>query len=206
MERKFDSLMREALRRRAERVPMLPSDMAERVAERMKAPLQLPTRVEGHPSQHVNWLQWKWVGSIAAVLVLGLFVFLDADRTEEMNGTKRKTGNEASTAVQPSVAEGGTSALTLPTPVEAMPDAGHVKQTCIAETMPKAGHEKRASREETMPKSGRVEQTNEETMGAEASYAVLQTMLDEMETEAISEAMLITNEVVGEAYASDCPT
>lgn len=64
MKQTYDNLMREALRRRAERIAPLPSDIAERVAERI-----------GH-RRRTMLRPWTWAASIsaAAAIVVGVFI------------------------------------------------------------------------------------------------------------------------------------
>lgn len=64
MKQTDDTLLREALRHRAERLPMLPGDMAERVTERMGHKRQISLRLR------------PWVASISAAAAILAAVYI----------------------------------------------------------------------------------------------------------------------------------
>ena len=99
MDKQDDRLLREALGRRADKVPALSDDFEERVLAKLQAhaashqplsispqeplsisPLkgegQIPSKTEGEGLRRGGWRTWAWVASVAAILVIGFFVFL----------------------------------------------------------------------------------------------------------------------------------
>lgn len=105
MDKQDDRLLREALGRRADKVPALSDDFEERVLAKLQAhaaspkplsispqePLSISPRegeglsfkahgaiaqkTEGDGLRNARWRTWAWVASVAAILVIGFFVF-----------------------------------------------------------------------------------------------------------------------------------
>ena len=75
MNNEQDKLLREALRRRADRVPTLSDDFQDAVLHRMQRTHPVPPLKGGDGLRHGSLKIWAWVASIAAILVIGFFVF-----------------------------------------------------------------------------------------------------------------------------------
>lgn len=105
MDKQDDRLLREALQRRADKVSALSDEFEERVLAKLQAhaaspkplsispqePLSISPhrgeglsfmahgaiaqKAEGEGLRRVGWRTWAWVASVAAILVIGFFVF-----------------------------------------------------------------------------------------------------------------------------------
>lgn len=75
MNNEQDKLLREALRRRADRVPTLSDDFQDAVLHRIQRTHPVPPLKGGDGLRRGGLRIWAWVGSVAAILVIGFFVF-----------------------------------------------------------------------------------------------------------------------------------
>lgn len=124
MDKQEDRLLREALQRRADRVPALSDDFQEGVLAKLQAhaaspkslsispqePLSISPRggeglsfmahgaiaqkAEGEGLRRVGWRTWAWVASVAAAVVIGFFVFHGKYGTNGMDGTNGSTTDQ----------------------------------------------------------------------------------------------------------------
>ena len=124
MDKQDDRLLREALGRRADRVPALSDDFEERVLAKLQAhaaspkplsispqePLSIsprggeglsfmahgaiPQKTEGEGLRHGGWRTWAWVASVAAAVVIGFFVFHGKYGTNGIDGTNGSTTDQ----------------------------------------------------------------------------------------------------------------
>jgi hypothetical protein len=109
MDKHDDRLLREALGRRADKVPALSDDFQEGVLAKLQAhaaspkplsisPLkgegQIPQKTEGDGLRHGGWRTWAWVASVAAAVVIGFFVFHGKYGTNGIDGTNGSTTDQ----------------------------------------------------------------------------------------------------------------
>ena len=109
MDKQDDRLLREALGRRADKVPALSDDFQEGVLAKLRSlasspkplsisPLkgegQIPQKTDGEGLRHGGWRTWAWVASIAAAVVIGFFVFHGKYGTNGIDGTNGSTTDQ----------------------------------------------------------------------------------------------------------------
>ena len=140
MDKQDDRLLREALRRRADRVPALSDEFQDAVMAKLRSlasspkplsisplePLSISPRggeglsfkahwaiaqkTEGEGLRHVGWRTWAWVASVAAAVVIGFFVF------HGKYGTNGIDGNNGSTTDQVAVYPDSQGVNVAPSP------------------------------------------------------------------------------------------
>lgn len=109
MDKQDDRLLREALGRRADKVPALSDEFQDAVMAKLRAhaaspkplsisPLkgegQIPSKTEGEGLRHGGWRTWAWVASVAAAVVIGFFVFHGKYGTNGIDGTNGSTTDQ----------------------------------------------------------------------------------------------------------------
>ncbi len=124
MDKQDDRLLREALQRRADRVPALSDEFQDAVMAKLRSldsspkplsifpqePLSISPRggeglsfkahgaiaqkTEGEGLRHVGWRTWAWVASVAAAVVIGFFVFHGKYGTNGIDGTNGSTTDQ----------------------------------------------------------------------------------------------------------------
>ena len=109
MDKHDDRLLREALGRRADKVPALSDEFQDAVMAKLRSlasspkPLsispikgegQVSPKVEGDGLRHGGWRTWAWVASVAAAVVIGFFVFHGKYGTNGIDGTNGSTTDQ----------------------------------------------------------------------------------------------------------------
>ena len=109
MDKQDDRLLREALQRRADKVPALSDEFQDAVMAKLRSldssPLKgeglsfkahgaIPQKTEGEGLRHGGWRTWAWVASVAAAVVIGFFVFHGKYGTNGIDGTNGSTTDQ----------------------------------------------------------------------------------------------------------------
>lgn len=209
-----DKLLREALQRRAERMRPLPGDLADRVLARTGKPLPVtpeksrpvtPSEGRGQVNRRV-WRTWAWMGNIAAMLLVGWFVFR-GDRPFPL--TPQGEGDAADV---PSLVAGTPELVVNETVPQVLNDLKAPKTPQnITQGKPQPSVAKPAASAHALrgrARGGASAGQGESTAASEPAptYADLQNALDEIERSALREANIQTAEALGRACGAMSPS
>lgn len=243
MDKQDDRLLREALQRRADKVPALSDEFQEGVLAKLQAnasspkplsishqePLSISPRVgeglsfkthgaiaqktEGEGLRHGGWRTWAWVASVAAVVVIGFFVFqretpspipprgegiapnvpsMVAETTQSSPSLQGRVGGGSSSGQA-----SGSSASSTPSP-QGLQGVGVPGST----PSPRGGQGK-GSRAGGGSSSGQVSVSSAATA---PTLADLYAAIDQMTNEAIEEANRLMAEALVREYTDDEPS
>lgn len=192
----LDDLLREAMGRRAERVPALSADFQERVMTRLR-PLSVSLRKEeDRGSRRRRWVTLAWVGNIAAAVVVGWFVFFGHDG---LNRPDEGTAND-SALVQEAI---GTSsytdvslaqeAMVTQLPAPPLKGAGSQLRSSAAIGASRSGSRLRSSAD-----------IGSQTLASDMS--AFYASMEEIERLALREANTMTGEALGQACGATSPS
>ena len=220
MDKQDDRLLREALGRRADKVPALSDDFEERVLAKLQAhaaspkplsisPLkgegQIPPKTEGEGLRHGGWRTWAWVASIAAILVIGFFVF-----QRETPSPIPPRGEGIAPNVPSMVAETSQSSPSLQGRVGGVSSSGQASESSASSTPSPRGGPGRGSRANgassiaisPSPRGGQGEGVS----ATAPTLADLYAAIDQMTNEAIEEADRLMAEALVREYTDDEPS
>lgn len=221
MDKQEDRLLREALQRRADRVPALSDEFGEGVLERIRGRGGLPLTGEaqgqgdarlasttkgGEGLRHGGWRTWTWVASVAAISI-AIYIMVGGRGTSTMP-PRAEDGNAYEVEM---VAEAPEPVVEAPEPM-AVKDLKDIKQRQeIAQPKPSTSATKAMAsvasipgRKEVKPREGQGEPA--EVSGPVPTFADLQATLEQMEREALREADNMTMQALARVDAAQCPS
>lgn len=189
MNNEQDKLLREALRRRADRVPTLSDDFQDAVLHRIQRTLPVPPLKGGDGLRRGSLKIWAWVGSVAAMLVIGLFLFFGRNGTNGMDGTNETPANHVTVVPE------GQGDETPPSPA-LQPNA----EPLVAETSQSSPSlQGRAGGGSSRGQASGVS-------SSAPTLADLYAAIDQMTDEAIEEADRLMAEALVREYTDDEPS
>ncbi len=227
MDKQDDRLLREALGRRADKVPALSDEFQEGVLAKLQAhaaspkplsispqePLSISPRggeglsfkahgaiaqkTEGEGLRHGGWRTWAWVASVAAILVIGFFVF-----QSETPSPLPPRGEGIVPNVPSMVAESSQSSTPSPQGVQGV-------EAVSSTPSPRGGQGKgsRANGASSIAISPSPRGGQGEGVSATApTLADLYAAIDQMTNEAIEEANRMMAEALVREYTDDEPS
>ena len=220
MDKEQDGLLREAMRRRADKVPGLSAEFQDRVMGRMKTHPGPPCEGGGQPSRRRLRRIGAWMARIAAAVVVGWFVFFGNEGKD--GAYVPEEGKETSAAELPTTepvreeAQEAPATVTerqqpravakaddYPTPAPPLEGAGN--GYALADGGASAGKQpttnqgaRRKGREEAMATTA--------GSGGMADVAAFHAAMDEIERTMAQEVSIATSEALGEAYGTGRPS
>ena len=220
MDKQDDRLLREALGRRADKVPALSDEFQEGVLAKLQAhaaspeplsisPLkgegQIPQKTEGEGLRNARWRTWAWVASIAAVVVIGFFVF--QRRTPSPIPPR---GEGIVPNIPSMVAETTQSSPSLQGRAGGGSSSGQASESSASTTPAPRGGQGRGSRANgassiaisPSPRGGQGEGVS----ATAPTLADLYAAIDQMTNEAIEEADRLMAEALVREYTDDEPS
>ena len=220
MDKQDDRLLREALGRRADKVPALSDEFQEGVLAKLQAhaaspeplsisPLkgegQIPQKTEGEGLRNARWRTWAWVASIAAVVVIGFFVF--QRRTPSPIPPR---GEGIVPNIPSMVAETTQSSPSLQGRAGGGSSSGQASESSASTTPSPRGGQGRGSRANgassiaisPSPRGGQGEGVS----ATAPTLADLYAAIDQMTNEAIEEADRLMAEALVREYTDDEPS
>lgn len=235
MDKQDDRLLREALGRRADKVPALSDDFEERVLAKLQAhaaspkplsispqePLSISPRegeglsfkahgaiaqkTEGDGLRNARWRTWAWVASVAAILVIGFFVF-----QRETPSPIPPRGEGIVPNVPSMVAETSQSSPSLQGKAGGGSSSGQASVSSASSTPSPRGGQGRGSRANgassiaisPSPRGGQGEGVS----ATAPTLADLYAAIDQMTNEAIEEADRLMAEALVREYTDDEPS
>lgn len=228
MDKQDDRLLREALQRRADKVPALSDDFEERVLAKLQAhaaspkplsispqePLSISPhggeglsfkahgaiaqKTEGEGLRRGGWRTWAWVASVAAILVIGFFVF-----QRETPSPIPPRGEGIVPNVPSMVAETTQSSPSLQGRAGGGSSSGKASESSASSTPSPRGGQGKGSRAGGGPSSGQVSVSSAATA---PTLADLYAAIDQMTNEAIEEADRLMAEALVREYTDDEPS
>ena len=172
MDNELDRLLREATRRRADRVPDLPADFQERVMAKLRETRPVSLSMGGGIMRLRSWRWWAMAVNVAAAVFLGFFLFFEKDV---------KTAFEIP---EPEIA-------TLPTPVSEEAEVP-VETKQLTQFPPTPSVRKGVA---ARPSLTRKEPVPSDIQEAQAAYEELISSIEKMERQALRE----TDEMMSQA-------
>lgn len=214
MDKQEDRLLREALQRRADRVPALSDEFQEGVLERIRGRGGFPLTGEaqgqgdarltsttkgGEGLRHGGWRTWTWVASVAAMIVIGFFLF--HGKAPSPNHHREEGVYATDVAV---AAEAPEPQAEAPSPEAAKaPIALKGPNALTALKSPKVS---KSPKECSKPEPREEQRSPAEVSGPVPTYADLQATLEQMEREALREANNMTMQALARVDAAQCPS
>lgn len=235
MDKQEDRILHEALQRRADRVPTLSDDFEERVLAKLQAhaaspkplsispqePLSISPRggeglsfkahgaiaqkAEGEGLRRGGWRTWAWVASVAAILVIGFFVF-----QRETPSPLPPRGEGIAPNVPSMVAETTQSSPSLQGRAGGGSSSGQASESSASTTpSPRGGHGVGGASSSLSPRGGHEKGARAESSPSAATaptLADLYAAIDQMTDEAIEEADRLMAEALVREYTDDEPS
>lgn len=197
--REQDRLLREAMERRAERVPALSVDFQERVMERLWSISVSPRREEGRGSRRRRWMPLAWVGNIAAAVVVGWFVFFRHDGLNGLNGPDEGTANDSALAQEAKVSQ-------LPAPLRGGVRGGVGKGTAPTSSSAEGMMLTQQVSVSSPSLQGRAGGGPITEQALDADMSAFYASMEEIERSALREANTMTCEALGQACGATSPS
>ena len=211
MEDNFNTMMREALKRRAERIePLKPISRPLSISPRggegrgARKTHPIPPIKGGGGLRVVGWKTWSWVGSIAAMLVIGLFLFLGKNGTNETNQTNGSPADQVAVVPKGQGGEAETPAPQLPNTVPSTQDANVSAPSLIGRAGGESSKGNGAKSRHSAPSlTGRA---GGESVEAMADVSDLYATIDQMTDQALRDAERQMIETLSRNVAADTPS